>query len=80
MKRTIKLINSERSTPYVNSKKATVCEEGSYDYCVYIDEANCTGLSYDVCNKDNAACYEAGYDYCTNYRDTDACGASRDYN
>ena len=57
-KRTLKLINDERSNVCLNSKKAIiVCDSTSIDLCLnYYDVAACGTYAYDKCTvKDLAA-------------------------
>lgn len=64
MKKTIKLINNERTNVKVLAAKA--CESGSYDICeTNIDNAKCSVESYDLCYKDYAACTNNSYDNCS---------------
>ena len=62
VKKFIKLINSERTNSRLASSVA--CVGTSTDICQkYVDAAECSINSYDVCQKDLAGCYNNGYDY-----------------
>ena len=80
-KKLIKLINNERLSLSIKSKKAATpendiaqCKEDSVDICAYIDNAACSTYANDRCNKDYAGCMEGAWDVCTAVdKDIDLC-------